>query len=149
MKFCTDLCCINLTVSVLRKCLKHVSLCWGHYLIFLGLFWVHYSMSWKPSLDILRECLDFTVMVTKLRNALIFLNFRHFCVFLVHFEVCFSNIREPSNIFNGISFWTPVPWIKVCLSINLSVHRSVQHFSQESATTFFLIFCTMVDDWNN
>ena len=83
----------------------------------------------------------------------IFLSFRHFCVFLVHFEVCFSNIREPSNIFNGIfayiSFWTPVPWIKVCLSINLSVHRSVQHFSQESVTTFFLIFCTMVDDWNN
>lgn len=44
IKFSTVVFCYTLTVNVLRKISQRVSFCWGHYAVFVELFWVHFSI---------------------------------------------------------------------------------------------------------
>ena len=59
-----------------------------------------------------------------------------------------------------INYWTPILWgflqnhcclsncLSVCLSLCQSLRPSVWSFSQKWLSSFFLIFGTMVDNWN-
>ena len=125
--------CITLTVNVLRKISIHLSLCWGTLCnIFgpiLGIL-LNVLRDLKRSLDILHECLDITVVVTKLSDVLASLCFEHFWVLLVYFVLFSSNSREQSQnfiwIFVNLSFWTPIQWkvrwyhqyLSICLSVS-------------------------------
>ena len=71
MKFNTDVFCITVIVSVLRKISQHLSLCWWTLCNILGPILgilLDVLRNVKYSLEILHECLDITVVVTRLRN---------------------------------------------------------------------------------
>ena len=72
MKFCADVFCITLTVTMLRGISQGVSLSLGHYAIFFGPIWgilFNVLKNLKHFFDTLHECLDITAVVTKLRNV--------------------------------------------------------------------------------
>ena len=47
LKYCIDVFGISLTVNLLRKISQHLSLFFGQYAVFLGIFWLYSSRPWK------------------------------------------------------------------------------------------------------
>ena len=120
IKYFIDGFCITLRINVIRKISHHVSLCLGHYTAYFG-YIPQYLQKLKHSLDFLHECLDITVVFTKLRDMLGLPLLWAFWVILVNFVLCSTNSREPSNIF--MCMFQICCWVSVSAIAHIHIER--------------------------
>lgn len=62
MKFRKEVSCITLTVNVLIKPSQCVSLNWGHFAVFLHLFWVYSCMPWETNISYFIFCTKVVIL---------------------------------------------------------------------------------------
>ena len=141
--------CFTLTVTELRQISQRVSFSWGYYTIFrpnLGVL-LNVLRNVEHFLDILHECPNITLVVTKLRNVLgspLLLTFSG-CIWSIRYYVPQKVENQqifPSEFFLlNFCFWPPfyVGSYKIA-DFCLSIHPSVRHLWVGSLVIFFFFF---------